>query len=71
MIELKKDLDFCPLKDNNEQKTHGGYYISQAYYPGQTLFGSISDLANTKWLITSSDMQTIKKHKVMNKKVNN
>lgn len=69
VIEFKKDFDYCPLKDYNEQRSHGGYYVNNSYYPGQTLFGSIGALDNAKWLNTSSEMQSMKKNKLVNKKV--
>lgn len=69
VLELRTDIEYWPLKDQNEQRTHGGYYLINLFYPGQTLVGPISALENdAKWITTSHEMRVCRKHKTVDRK---
>lgn len=67
LIEVRPDVDYCTLKDN-DTRSRCGYFAGTLFYPGQTLVGPISELENAKWLNTSAEMKLSRKHKMVDRK---
>lgn len=67
ILEIRPDIEYCPLKDV-DTKTRSGLFASQAFYPGQVLAGNVSELENAKWITTSPEMRTSRKHKTVDRK---
>lgn len=67
ILELRPDIEYCPLKDKN-MKTRCGFFAGTLFYVGQTLVGPVSELDNAKWLNTSPEMRTSRKHKTVDRK---
>lgn len=68
ILEVRPDIEYCPLKDA-DTKSRSGFFATQGtYYPGQTLIGPVSELENAKWITTSSEMRTSRKHKTVDRK---
>jgi len=69
ILELRPDTEYCPLKDT-ETKTRNGFFAGTLFYPGQVLVGPVSALDSAKWIKTSNEMRTSRKHKTVDRKVN-
>ncbi|GAB0092462.1 (E3-independent) E2 ubiquitin-conjugating enzyme [Sergentomyia squamirostris] len=67
VLEIRPESDYCPLKDT-ETKSRNGLFSTTLFYPGQVLTGPVSALENAKWLITSHEMRTSRKHKTCDRK---
>lgn len=67
MLEIRPEAEYCPLKDA-ESKSRNGLFSSTLFYPGQVLTGPVSALDNAKWLVTSHEMRTSRKHKTCDRK---
>ncbi|XP_055677910.1 (E3-independent) E2 ubiquitin-conjugating enzyme isoform X2 [Lutzomyia longipalpis] len=67
VLELRPEAEYCPLKDT-ESKTRNGLFSTTLFYPGQILSGPVSALDNAKWLVTSHEMRTSRKHKTCDRK---
>lgn len=67
ILEIRPDIEYCPLKDV-DTKTRSGLFATQAFYPGQVLVGNVSELENAKWITTSPEMRTSRKHKTVDRK---
>ncbi|XP_059621124.1 (E3-independent) E2 ubiquitin-conjugating enzyme [Phlebotomus argentipes] len=67
VLEMRPEPDYCPLKDA-ESKGRNGLFSSTLFYPGQVLTGPVSALDNAKWLVTSHEMRSSRKHKTCDRK---
>ncbi|XP_055716034.1 (E3-independent) E2 ubiquitin-conjugating enzyme [Phlebotomus papatasi] len=67
VLEIRPEAEYCPLKDA-ESKSRNGLFSSTLFYPGQVLTGPVSALDNAKWLVTSHEMRTSRKHKTCDRK---
>jgi ubiquitin-conjugating enzyme E2 O len=70
VLELRPDIEYCPLKDITT-KSRCGFFAGTLFYPGQTLVGPISELENSNsanWITTSPEMRTSRKHKTVDRK---
>lgn len=70
VLELVVDIEYCPLRDT-ESKTRCGLFAASGFYPGQSLIGPVSELENAKWLTTSPEMRSSRKHKTVDRRVSN
>lgn len=68
ILEVRPDIEYCPLKDADTKSRSGFFATTGTYYPGQTLIGPVSELENAKWITTSSEMRTSRKHKTVDRK---
>uniref|UniRef100_A0A336MDJ5 CSON000051 protein n=1 Tax=Culicoides sonorensis TaxID=179676 RepID=A0A336MDJ5_CULSO len=67
ILEIRPDIEYCPLKDV-DTKARSGLFATQSFYPGQILVGNVSELENAKWITTSPEMRTSRKHKTVDRK---
>lgn len=89
MLELRPDIEYCPLKDKNI-KNRNGLFAGNLFYVGQilgeflkvdrqlisitkifhfnSLVGNVNELDNAKWITTSPEMRTSRKHKNIDRK---